>query len=149
MTSIKGYENYTISDTGIIINTKTGRELKTYIGGDGYYGFCISKNGKRTTGKVHRLVAEAYIPNPDNKYAVDHINRIRTDNRIENLRWATSLENGQNQGHYKSNTSGIKNVSYDEKRGKWLYQKTINGVRHIKMFDTPEEAIEYKNSYEN
>ena len=52
--------------------------------------------------RVHRIVAETFIPNPDNKPEVDHINRIRNDNRVENLRWATRLENAQNRGSKKS-----------------------------------------------
>lgn len=47
--------------------------------------------------KVHRLVADAFIPNPDNKATVDHINRNKIDNRVENLRWATMLEQSINK----------------------------------------------------
>lgn len=56
--------------------------------------FAIKTNGK--IFKVHRLIAKAFIPNPENKPEVDHINRLKTDNRVENLRWATHTENMRN-----------------------------------------------------
>lgn len=56
----------------------------------------ISFKGKHYN--VHRLIAEAFLPNPENKPTVDHINRDRSDNRLENLRWATQLEQSQNHG---------------------------------------------------
>lgn len=61
---------------------------------DGYeiVGFRTKEN-KNTTARVHRLVAEAYIPNPDNKPVVNHINGIKDDNRVENLQWCTISEN--------------------------------------------------------
>lgn len=63
---------------------------------NGYYlvGFCI--NGKTNYVYLHRAVAEAFIPNPCGKPQIDHINTIRTDNRVENLRWVTSHENHMN-----------------------------------------------------
>lgn len=62
----------------------------------GYYTFILCKDGKIRSLKAHRLVAEAFIPNEDNKPEIDHINTIRSDNRVENLRWATSKENSNN-----------------------------------------------------
>lgn len=62
-------------------------------------GYCIAQircKGEIKYLRVHRLVAEAFVPNPDGKPQVDHINAVRDDNRAENLRWATSKENHNN-----------------------------------------------------
>lgn len=58
---------------------------------------------------VHRLVAEAFLPNPENKPTVDHINRITTDNRVSNLRWATAKEQAENSSQYEKGINGIFN----------------------------------------
>lgn len=68
---------------------------------------------------VHRLVAETFIPNPENKPFIDHINQIRDDNTIENLRWATVAENGYNR---KDNIPGVKRCDLTKKE----YDKIIN-----------------------
>lgn len=68
---------------------------------DGYNTVGIRKeNGKGTTARVHRLVAEAFIPNPDNKPLVNHVNGIKDDNRVSNLRWSTVAENTQHAYDY-------------------------------------------------
>lgn len=69
-----------------------GRTLKICLDGKGY-PFVALGRGKSNQKRVHRLVAEAFIPNPDEKQFVDHINTVRTDNRLENLRWVTASEN--------------------------------------------------------
>lgn len=89
---IKDYENYEVSDSGLVRNRKTGRELKG-LDNRGYLRVCLYKYDKQTFKSIHRLVAETFIPNPDKKPEVNHINEIKCDNRIENLEWMTSKEN--------------------------------------------------------
>ena len=69
------------------------KEVKPWLG-CGYLQ--VNLGGIRKTAFVHRLVAEAFIPNPENKPTVDHINGNKLDNRVENLRWATQKENNNN-----------------------------------------------------
>ena len=133
---IKNFENYLVSNFGNIKNNKTNRLLKQHNHTKGYKQIEIS--GKKKF--IHRLVAEAFIPNPENKPCVDHINNIRDDNRLENLRFASYIENGQNSSISKKNTSGYKGVSYDY-RDFWRADIYHNGKRiFIGRFDTKEEA---------
>lgn len=72
------------------------RILKLHKKHNGYLGVILCKDGKSKNFKVHRLVAIAFIPNPENKPYIDHINAIKTDNNINNLRWVTCKENMNN-----------------------------------------------------
>lgn len=88
------YPNYEISKSGYIRNRYTQRLLKIHKYRDGYtYTRLRNSNNKPKNVKIHRLVAMTFIPNPENKPYIDHINRKRDDNRIENLRWCTPHEN--------------------------------------------------------
>lgn len=93
---IVGYEGiYEVSSQGRVKNAKTERILKTWSSGlSGYTKVELSKGGKAKPFFVHRLVAEAFLPNPDKrKSQIDHINFVRTDNRVSNLEWVTPEEN--------------------------------------------------------
>jgi len=92
---IKGYPNYSVSDYGRIRNDKTGRILKPQKNTCGYLQVDLHKNGVRKSQKVHRLVANAFIPNPENKRTVNHIDGIKANNFVSNLEWATQSENSQ------------------------------------------------------
>jgi len=146
---IEGYENYLIYPDGKVYNQKYKRYLKPSNDGAGYLFVNLYKGGKRKLHKIHRLIGIHYIPNPDNKICLDHINRNRSDNRIENLRWATHSENGQNKQEQINNILRIKNISKHSQASGYTYEKKINGERHTKYFLTLKEAIEYKKQYEN
>ena len=99
---IKDYEGlYEISNLGRVKSLnykKTGKEkiLKNVENNYGYLMVGLTKNGKQKLFLVHTLVAEAFIPNPENKPCIDHINTIRTKNYVWNLRWVTHEENSNN-----------------------------------------------------
>lgn len=94
--AIKGYEDYLISDTGQVYSLKSGKYLKSRKSRE-YYQVNLYKDGKHKTFKVHRLVAQAFIPNLDNKPTVDHIDRDPSNNQVDNLRWATPKEQNYNR----------------------------------------------------
>lgn len=97
-------DRYTISTMGMVRNITRHRTLKHRIDAYGYH--MVHIGSKHQNMKVHRLVAESFIPNPDNKPTVDHINRNKIDNRVNNLRWATMLEQSINKD-YKRITINI------------------------------------------
>lgn len=90
---IKGYPNYTISDTGIVKNIKRNKEIKPIKYHKGYTKVYLYNNGESKQIDIHRLVAIHFIKNPHNKKQVNHKNGIKTDNRVENLEWVTAKEN--------------------------------------------------------
>lgn len=86
---IEGYENYEVTCSGEVINTKTGRVLKPYKDRKGYLNVVLSKNNRPKYFKIHRLVAEAFIPNPENLPCVNHKDENQSNNLVENLEWCT------------------------------------------------------------
>ena len=100
---IKDFEGYyEVSNIGRVRSlnykrTGKGKILKNIEDYKGYLEVGLTKNGKRKQFKIHRLVAEAFIPNPENKPCIDHINTVKSDNRVENLRWVTYKENSNNE----------------------------------------------------
>lgn len=106
---IKNFEGiYQISNCGRVKRISTNRILAKHHDKDGYELVNFKINNKHSLGKVHRLVAEAFIPNPQNKPCVDHINGIRDDNKVENLRWCTQQENLNMPLARKNNSSSSK-----------------------------------------
>lgn len=90
---IENYEGlYQVNNFGQVRSVKRNIILKGWSV-KGYICVPLNKNGKQEDARVHRLVARAFIPNPDNYFCVDHINGNRTDNRANNLRWCTTKQN--------------------------------------------------------
>lgn len=122
--------NYEVSTLGNLKNIKTGKLVKIHNDSKGYKIVGLYFNGKRKTCILHRLIGEAFIENPDNKPFIDHINRVKNDNRIENLRWVTHLENMKNQsrGHITKEMIQIIIDLYNNGHSNDLIEKEINGL---------------------
>ena len=88
-----GYDTYSVSDQGNVRNDKTGRILQPGSDRAGYLMANLRKDKKSLIQKVHRLVAGAFIPNPENKKCVDHMNNDKKNNKLTNLRWVTYSQN--------------------------------------------------------
>ena len=130
---IEEYENYMISSLGNVWNKKYNRYLKPAKNSiTGYYVINLYENNIRKMFSIHRLVASHFIPNPEGKQEVDHINREPSDNRISNLRWATTRENNLNKY--------IKGCVLFHKRDK-KYQVNIQG-KYYGSYNTREQAEE-------
>lgn len=121
---IDGYENYTISDEGYVTNELTGKILKGKFAGRGYRVVNLFKDGKFKNHYIHRLVAIAFLPNPDNLPEVNHKDEDKTNNKVENLEWCSHKYNmnyGTGQQRRVMNTDfkaiheKIKNLHLDYK----------------------------------
>jgi len=136
----KIYDRYILFHTGKVYSLYSKKFLVPTIRSKQhkYLRLCFRFNKKNITKQVHRLIAENFIPNPENKPKVDHINRKKEDNRIINLKWATSSENNYNRTQ-KGYTKFFCNT---EKRFKVIY-KTKKRKKKSKSFKTEAEADKY------
>ena len=139
--SVNGYANYEISNCGRVRNATTERMLKSSDDGRGYLKINLPKEGKSSTMKIHKLVAEAFVDNPEGKHCVDHIDSNRKNNNCENLRPATHVENNRNRSKRANASSSYYGVSWVKNREKWKAQISINGtVVNLGSFVDEKEA---------
>lgn len=155
---IKNFSDYTIDKDGNVYSYKSNKYLKTRVDRGGYVTINIQDDsGRNRTKRIHRLIAEAFIPNPDNKPEVNHIDTNKQNNSINNLEWVTSKENkthaylndlypiGENHGNAVLKESiviticemlqeGVRNKDISEKLG--VHKDVIS---HIKLGDVWKE----------
>lgn len=150
---IEGTEGeFEISNKGNVRSKRKGRVykiLKPMKDSKGYLRIRNTINRERITFKIHREVAKAFIPNPEDKPQVNHINGIKDDNMVENLEWITGLENARHalrNGLWDKNIEVLKKANKQKRRpvkainintGEIIYFKTVSdaekeiGTRHV------------------
>mgnify|MGYP003134229130 CR=1 FL=1 len=147
---IKGYTNYLIFKNGAVLSKGSKynkpKFLKHCFNAGGYKVVNLRDGmGGGCPRFIHRLLAEVYIPNPDNKPFIDHIDRCRTNNSLYNLRWVTKSENNFNKTPMSimnnKNSTGYRYIT-STKTG-YRYQRTIKGIKYSKRFKQLDDAIEY------
>lgn len=140
---IKGYEGlYQVSTMGRVKSIRYGKEriLKPNEDGWGYFRVRLFKNGQRKAYKVHRLVAEAFLDNPDNLPQVNHKNEDKSDNRVENLEFCDCRYN-INYG------TGIQRRA--KKQSKTVYQYSLDGqlIKEYPSVHEVERQLGYAQTY--
>ena len=154
---LKDYLNYFITESGDVYSDKFDkmRKMKLSVDGRGYLEIQITNKGKRYTKFIHKILAETFINNPDDKKCVDHIDRNKLNNNLNNLRWVTISENMRNQTKHKNNKSGIIGVCFDKSRNRWIAQWYDNeGKTNFKSFlcnkypNAKQLSIEYRKEME-
>ena len=140
---IKGYESmYEVSDQGRVKSIGYGKEriLKSIRDKDGYLFVNLYKNVDHKTCKVHRLVAQTFIPNPDNLPQVNHKDENKENNSVQNLEWCTNK--------YNSNY-GTRTQRQADKKSKPVIQYTKSGefVKEWKSATDVERNLGFDNGY--
>lgn len=122
---IKEYPRYSVSNLGRVKNNNTDKVLKGYTDFKGYQRVCIHCRGERIRKdlKVHRLVAEAFVPNPDNKPQVNHIDGNKQNNAASNLEFCTNQENQLHAYRVLDSTERRRKIGEANKRRVKSYAK--------------------------
>ena len=132
---IEGYEGiYQVSNLGRVKSlnynrTKKEKILKPQLHRKGYLYVVLYKEGKGRHYKIHRLVAQAFIPNPENKPEVNHKDEDKTNNKVENLEWTTRRENCN---------YGTRNMRGAKARSKPIYGINVKTNERIEFPSTQE-----------
>jgi hypothetical protein len=146
---VDGFSRYTICRHGNVVNDETKTVLKGSISkSTGYRNYhLVDDDGKKREMKGHRLVAIAFLPNPEQKPEVDHVDRVKTNNHISNLRWATHNENMLNKSLYKRKNKGdgFRHIGKCFYKGNEYYRLQIRRTGKIivsKLYRTDTHTID-------
>ena len=144
---VKGYEDlYEVSSLGRInsLFTRKGKIMKPKKERDGYLRIGFWKEGKQKYYNVHRLVAEAFLPiKEDYQNQINHINKIKFDNRVENLEWVSNIENHFHKNINNNTTSKYVGVAWSKIKNKWAsYINFENKKVHLGHFNNENLAHE-------
>ena len=147
---INNYPNYSINKDGVVLNIKKNKPVQTQLTYDGYKSLKLYNDGKSKRFTIHRLLGLHFIPLVEGKDIMDHINRNKLDNRLENLRWVNKSENNSNRNAYKNSklkeryitTATIYNYKY--------FVLTIRNHKFRKQYNIKKYTLEYvKNIRDN
>ncbi len=141
---IKGFDNYLIDINGNVYNTNTKKYLKPTTNKHGYLKITLSKNCKPYYCLIHRLVALAFIDNPNSKKIINHKNGIKLDNNVKNLEWVTTSENTK----HAWDNGLIKNIYGEEKSTSKLKEIDIVEIFYSKL-NAIDLSIKYNISKEH
>ena len=135
--TITNFPNYEVSNLGNVRVANTKYLMKAFKNGAGYLRISLTNNiEKRKKFYIQRLVAIEFLENPENKPTVNHINRIRTDNRISNLEWSTMSE----QNLHKNNNK----INYNKKINiKSIWRLDINTLEKLEKYESTTEAAKW------
>ena len=150
---IPGYEGrYDIHPDGRVWSHRGKGKFLKLNNVQGYHSVSLCAGGgvKPVTRRVHIIAAAAYIPNPDGKPFIDHIDRDRANNSLDNLRWVTKQENNQNKTAHRDSGTGVVGVRYrsDLVTNPWIAQLSTNGKTYLEKFRTEAEAVACRRAME-
>lgn len=148
---IEGFDGiYSVSNYGEVRNNRTGKLMKPSKNEKGYLHINLTKNGKRKAMRINRLVAQVFIPNPENKPQVNHIDFNRENNCVNNLEWVTAQENTQysvcnrklsGQQKKRNNKTGERNITHYN----GYYVVRIYGKKYVsKSFKSIDDAKQWR-----
>ena len=135
--------NYCVSNIGQVFSMHTNKMLKPNISRNGYVYVVLSDGGKLTTKKIHRLVAEAFIPNPNNLPQVNHVDGNKSNNAAINLEWVTAKENVEHFWNNLDNEEHRQRRITGQQRAKLHRKTTAKRVVRLtdnKMYNSIHEA---------
>lgn len=138
---IKGFENYWVDFDGNVWSDITNKILKPKNTSNGYLFVSLKQNDKIIQKTIHNLVANTFLESNNKNSIIDHKDRNKQNNNVENLQFTTSQKNN----HNRINNNEELNI-YKMKNGRWIVKFGLKSYNVIKQFGLLEHAIEFRNS---